>query len=88
MISDWLQVVQRVGTGLDIAEDGGHSHAVTVKDTYTGGGSGAAEAAPDHDHAKSVTTTWMPKINDQVLVLYEGVDNGRGYIVGEVRRWR
>lgn len=84
MISDWLQVVQRPGTGLSITEDGAHGHAVTV----TGGGSGRSDAAPNHDHPKSVTTLWMPKVNDQVLVLYEGVSNARGYIVGGVMAWQ
>lgn len=88
MISDWLQVVQRTGTKLDIKPDGEHTHAVTVSDSYTGGGSGSAAEAADHDHQESLTGMWMPKVNDQVLVLYEGVNNGRGYIMGEVMAWR
>lgn len=83
MISDWLQVVQRPGTGLNITEDGGHSHSITVSV-----GSASADTAEDHAHAGSVTDTWTPKVNDQVMALYEGVANGRGYIVGEVIPWR
>ncbi len=82
MISDWLQVVQRTGAGLHIAEDGGHSHAIAVSE-----GTASASDAPDHDHPESTTGLWMPKVNNQVLVLYEGGANGRGYIVGEVRAW-
>lgn len=88
MISDWLQVLQRPGTGLDITEDGGHSHDIAVTDSYSGGGSGTIDEVPDHDHPESVTTTWMPKVNDQVLAIYEGVANGRGYILGGVIPWR
>lgn len=88
MISDWLQVLQRPGTQLDITVDGGHDHNITVNDTYSGGGSGSVDAAPDHSHIESVTSTWMPRVNDQVLVLYEGVSNGRGFILGGVRPWR
>lgn len=82
MVSGWLQVLQHGGMGLDITEDGGHGHEVTVTDTYTGGGSGEAKAVPDHDHGKSVTTTWMPKVNDQVVVLYLPVADGDGYVLG------
>lgn len=77
MISDWLQVVQRTGTELDIAPDGKHSRG------------GASEAlVPDHRHPKSMGGVWMPKVNDQVLVLFDGVANGRGYILGGVIPWR
>lgn len=31
---------------------------------------------------------WLPKVNDQALVLYEGVENGRGYLLGGVTAWR
>lgn len=75
MISDWLQVVQRPGTALDIAPDGEHSR-----------GSGDMVAA--HSHKGSVSDMWMPKVNDQVLVLFEGVRNGRGFILGGVIPWR
>lgn len=76
LISDWLQVVQRPGTALNIKPDGAHSQ-------------GAAGAqVEDHSHEESVSALWMPKINDQVLTIYEGVANGRGYIVGGVMTWR
>lgn len=82
MISGWLKVLQHRGMGLSITEDGGHGHEVTVKDTYTGGGSGTVKTVPDHDHAESATTTWMPKVNDQVVVLYLPVDDGDGFVLG------
>lgn len=82
MVSGWLYVLQHSGMGLNVTEDGGHGHEVTVADTYTGGGSGSVEAVPDHDHDKSVTTTWMPKVNDQVVVLYLPVADGDGFVLG------
>lgn len=42
-----------------------------------------------HDHLPgSYAGGWMPKVNDQVLVLYEDVANGRGYILGGVTPWQ
>ncbi len=82
MISGWLNVLQHRNMGLSITEDGGHGHDVTVVDTYTGGGSGTAKAVPGHSHAESVTTAWMPRVNDQVVVLYLPVDDGDGFILG------
>lgn len=82
MVSGWLQVLQHSGMGLSITKDGGHGHEVTVSDTYTGGGSGSTKAVPDHEHDKSVTTTWMPKVNDQVVVLYLPVADGDGFVLG------
>ncbi len=68
MISDWLQVVQRLGTQLHIEQ-------------FT--------EQPRHNHMPgSYAAGWMPAVNDQVLVLYDGVANGRGYILGGVIPWR
>jgi len=47
---------------------------------------GAKEYA-DHRH-KVIIKPYMPKVNDQVLCLYEPVRNGRGYILGGIREWR
>lgn len=82
MVSGWLYVLQHGGMGLSIVEAGGHGHDVTVNDTYTGGGSGSAKAVPDHTHAESTTTTWMPKVNDLVVVLYLPVADGDGFVLG------
>lgn len=38
-----------------------------------------------HDHApKSCVTYWMPRVNDQVLVIYLPVFNGDGFVVGGI----
>jgi phage baseplate assembly protein gpV len=31
---------------------------------------------------------WMPKVNDQVLCLYEPIRDGRGFVLGEVTAWQ
>ncbi len=38
---------------------------------------------PAHTHEASVTT-WMPKINDVVLVLYPAIQGSDGYILGRI----
>lgn len=38
---------------------------------------------PTHTHKASVTT-WMPNINDAVLVLYSPIQNSDGYILGRI----
>ncbi len=80
--SGWLYVLQHSGMGTSIVPDGGHTHNITVNDTYTGGGSATIKAIPNHDHLGSVTTVWMPKINEQVVVLYLPVKDGDGFILG------
>lgn len=82
IVSGWLYVLQRPGAGLSIKADGGHTHEVKVKDTYTGGGSGEIKHVPAHDHKESVTTTWLPKVNDRVVVLYLPIANGDGFVLG------
>ncbi len=82
MVSGWLYVLQHQGMGMTISESGGHSHGITVNDTYTGGGSGSIEPVPDHTHAGSTTTAWMPKVNDRVVVLYLPVADGDGFVLG------
>lgn len=82
--SGWLYVLQHGGMGLSIAEDGGHSHGITVSDTYTGGGSGSIEAIEDHRHPGSTTTAWLPKVNDRVVVLYLPIADGDGFILGGI----
>lgn len=83
LISDWLQVVQRSGGALALAQDGAHSHKVTV-----GEGQVTTTQEPDHSHPGSVTGAWMPEIGEQVLALYDGAANGMGYVLGGVRAWR
>ena len=82
--SGWLYVLQHSGTEMTITKDGGHSHSITVSDSYTGGGSASVGAVPDHDHKNSKTTVWMPKVNDRVVVLYLPVADGDGFILGGI----
>jgi phage baseplate assembly protein gpV len=80
IISDWLYVVQHPAMGVAVKEDGKHTHTIT--DTYSGGGS--ASEVPNHKHTGTVTTSWMPKINDTVLVIYLPVFNSDGFIIGKI----
>lgn len=41
----------------------------------------------DHRH-KLIILPWMPKVNDQVLCLYEPVRDGRGYVLGGIQPWQ
>ncbi len=38
---------------------------------------------PQHTHVAKVTT-WMPKVNDVVLVIYPPIQNSDGYIIGRI----
>lgn len=80
MISGWLYVLRRSGGDVTVAPDGGHTHS--IRDTYTGGGT--ASTIPNHNHSGTVTASWMPKINDTVLVLYLPVEQGDGFVLGGI----
>lgn len=80
MTSGWLYVIQRSGGGVTVVPDGGHGHQVV--DTYTGGGS--ATPVSNHSHSGTMTATWMPKVNDTVLVLYLPVEQGDGFVLGGI----
>lgn len=82
--SGWLYVLQHPGGGLSIVPDGGHTHSISVHDTFTGGGSGTASYEPDHNHTGSTTTSWMPTINATVLVVFLPVFNADGFIIGGI----
>jgi len=76
--SDWLPVL--INNAFIPAYDG------PQKTEPTEGGSGE-KAFEKHDHMLNIVP-WMPKVGEQVLVLYEGIPNGRGYILGGVQTWR
>ena len=82
MTSGWLYVLQRWGTALDIKEDGEHTHV--IHDTFTDGGT--AENSEKHNHPKSITTFWMPRVNDTVACLYLPTFNADGLILGAVMK--
>lgn len=52
----------------------------------TGGGSGYA-AFEKHDHPLTISP-WMPDVNDQVLVAFSQTEDGDGFILGRIDRWR
>ncbi|WP_409969623.1 hypothetical protein RFF05_06835 [Bengtsoniella intestinalis] len=78
--SGLLSVLQHPAMGVAVKADGQHTHTIT--DTYMGGGSASTEG--EHDHEGTVTTTWMPKVNDFVLVCYLPFFNSDGYILGVI----
>lgn len=71
MVSGWLRVLQRPGETISTSSDGGHSHG------------GAVPSGGSHSHSGSVGT-FMPKVNDRVLVLYPFGWNLDGYILGVI----
>lgn len=77
--SGWLYVLQHHGSGVYTSPSGAHTHEITTTSTDEI----SASTQPDHSHSGSVTW-WMPKINDQVLVLYLPVFNSDGFILGGV----
>lgn len=89
--SGWLYVVQHNATAIAVKPDGVHDHT-TISDTghsHTGaGGSGyhshTVSEEPNHNHDGTVTTWWMPNINDTVLVLYLPLMDSDGFILGGI----
>ena len=75
IVSGSLVVLQHPKADVYIKPDGKHSHSLT--------GGGTTEIDGEHDHVASVTS-WMPKVNDTVLVLYLPVFNGDGFILGVI----
>lgn len=69
MVSDWLPVLQHPHIKTDYA--GGHKHKEPEETDYAG----------SHTHAQ---LSWMPKVNDKVLVIMEYGFNSNGYIAGVI----
>ncbi len=82
--SGWLYVLQHKGMGMSLTPDGGHTHDITVSDTYSGGGSATIKEVPPHNHPRSKTTAWMPVVNERVVVLYLPVADGDGFVLGVI----
>ena len=59
---------------------------VPQKTEKRGGGSGDP-AYEEHDH-DLIIKPWMPKVNDQVLCLYEPIRDGRGFVLGGIQAWQ
>lgn len=53
---------------------------------YEAGGSGDA-AFEKHKH-DLIIKPWMPKVNEQVLCLYEPIRDGRGFVLGGIQTWQ
>ena len=53
---------------------------------YEEGGEGMA-AFERHKHDLTIRP-WMPKVNEQVLCLYEPIRDGRGFVLGGIQTWQ
>lgn len=75
--SGWLWVLQRPQTAVSVPTSESHSHTVNSsgEDTTANG---------SHTHAGSATGSWMPSVNDRVLVLYIPIFNGDGFVLGGI----
>ena len=71
MVSGWLYVLQRPGETISASEAGAHTH----DDEVPPGGA--------HGHTGTVQT-FMPKVNDRVLVCYPAGVGMSGYILGVI----
>ena len=69
MVSDWLPVLQFPGITTDSA--GGHKHTEPEETNYAG----------SHTHKEM---SWMPTVNQKVLVIMEYGFNSGGYIAGVI----
>lgn len=72
--SDWLTVLQRTNEVVTLQTAGNHSHSVSE---------GSCSPAGDHTHTAAVTT-WVPQVNDTVLVLYLPMTDSDGFILGRI----
>jgi len=79
--SDWLPVL----ISRDFIPDY-EDKVLPQRTEFEEGGSGDAEFQK-HKH-DLIIKPYMPKVNEQVLCVYEPVRNGRGYILGGIREWR
>lgn len=76
--SDWLSVL----VNRDFIPD----YSVPQRTEFEEGGEGE-KAFEKHKH-DLIIKPWMPKVNDQVLVLYLPVRNGDGFILGGIQPWQ
>ena len=42
------------------------------------------DGTPVHNHPNTTVTTWMPKVNDTVIVVYLPVFNADGFVLGAI----
>lgn len=85
LTSDWLRVLRQT-PGVSVNDGGAHSHTGSAS---VGGGDHSHSAsvtinnAEAHGHGVSVSA-WMPKVNDNVVVIYIPVFNSDGFVIGVV----
>ena len=77
--SDWIPVL----INRDFIPD--YDAAPQHTEDRAGGSGESAFASHNHD---LVIKPYMPKINEQVVCLYEPVRNGRGVVLGGVQPWQ
>ena len=76
--SGWIPVL--------INRDFTPDYDVPQRTEYKGGGSGDP-AYEEHAHPLAIKP-WMPKVNEQVLCLYEPIRDGRGFVLGGIQPWQ
>ena len=89
--SDWLRVLQHPYLKVLVTQAGKHSHNTTTaatakiqgeedKDVNLDVSVGIKESG-EHNHSVQILT-WLPKVNDTVVVLYLPVFNSDGFVIG------
>ena len=78
LTSDWIPVL--------ISRDFIPDYDGTQHTEDRAGGSGEA-AFDSHNHGLMIKP-YMPKVNEQVVCLFEPVRNGRGVVLGGVQPWQ
>lgn len=82
LTSDFLHVLQRRDelVAVTVKTAGTHSHTITPSE-----GSASCSDAGNHTHeASGKVVSWMPKVNDTVLVVFLPIFNSDGFILGGV----
>lgn len=83
IVSGWLSVLQHTGAGVSVSPCE-HKHDMEVTVSGTCSVDVTCEKEEEHNHSGTTVTSWMPSINEPVLVLYLPTDNSDGVILGGV----
>lgn len=75
IVSGWLYVLQMPGAVVNMENAGRHTHVDGASLTTSEDG--------EHKHTATVGS-WMPKVNDKVVVLYLPVFNSDGFVLGVI----
>lgn len=82
LTSDFLHVLQRKDeiVAVTVQAAGTHSHSISVSE-----GSASCGDAGSHTHvASGKVVSWMPKVNESVLVVFLPIFNSDGFILGGI----